>query len=92
MSPPGPGDETKGDVVLAVRRDLEESADEKTRESGQRFFKEEALLHGVKAAVVREIAKRRFKEIKSLENLTSPAFRHTYEERQGFRAAFWISQ
>jgi len=67
MSPPGPGDETKGDVVLAVRRDLEEKADEKTREGGQRFFKEGALLHGVKAAVVREIAKKHFREIKSLE-------------------------
>ncbi len=55
------------DVVAAVRRDLEEKADEMTRESGQRFFKEGVLLHGVKAAVVREIAKRRFSEIKSLE-------------------------
>jgi len=55
------------EVVIAVRRDLEECADEKTRESGQRFFKEEVLLHGVKASVVRDIAKKRFREIKSLE-------------------------
>jgi 3-methyladenine DNA glycosylase AlkD len=55
------------EVIAAVRRDLEERADEKTRESGQRFFKEGVLLHGVKAAAVREIAKRRFREIKSLE-------------------------
>ena len=53
-----------GDLIFAVRRELEESADEKTRESGQRFFKEEAKFHGVKASVVREIAKRRFREIK----------------------------
>lgn len=52
------------EVIIAVRKELEENADEKARESGQRFFKEEALLHGVKAAVVREIAKKRFREIK----------------------------
>ncbi len=57
----------KDNVVYAVRKDLEENADEKTRESGQRFFKEEVLLHGVKAAVVREITKRRFREIKDLK-------------------------
>ena len=55
------------EVIIAVRKELEENADEKARESGQRFFKEEALLHGVKAAVVREIARRRFRQIKSLE-------------------------
>jgi len=55
------------EVIIAVRKELEENADEKARESGQRFFKEVALLHGVKAAVVREIAKSRFRQIKSLE-------------------------
>jgi 3-methyladenine DNA glycosylase AlkD len=55
------------EVIIAVRKELEENADEKARESGQRFFKEEALLHGVKASIVREIAKRRFRQIKSLE-------------------------
>jgi len=57
----------KDDVISAVRRDLEENSDEKARESGQRFFKEEVLLHGVKAAAVRKIAKKHFSEIKSLE-------------------------
>ncbi|MGC9515356.1 DNA alkylation repair protein [Methanocrinis sp.] len=57
----------KGDVIAALRRELEEKADERTRESGQRFFKEGALLHGVRASVVREIAKRHFREIKFLE-------------------------
>ena len=52
------------EVISELRRELIESADEKTRESGQRFFKEEAKFHGVKAAAVREIAKRRFREIK----------------------------
>jgi len=52
------------EVITEVRRELEVNADEKTRESGQRFFKERALLHRVKASIVREIARRRYREIK----------------------------
>ncbi len=55
------------EVISDVRRELIESADEKTRESGQRFFKEEAKFHGVKAAAVREIAKRRYRDVKDLD-------------------------
>ncbi|HOO54620.1 MAG TPA: DNA alkylation repair protein [Methanothrix sp.] len=57
----------KDNVITAVRRELEENADEKTRKSSQRFFKEEAKLHGVKASVVREIAKRHNRDIKDLD-------------------------
>ncbi|KUK43785.1 MAG: DNA alkylation repair protein [Methanothrix sp.] len=57
----------KDDVISALRRDLEENSEEKVRESGQRFFKEEVLLRGVKASAVRKIAKKHFSEIKSLE-------------------------
>ena len=57
----------KGDVVTSVRRELTERADEKTRESGQRFFKEEVSLHGVKASVVRDIAKKSLREIYGME-------------------------
>ena len=52
------------DVVKAVRQELKRNADEKTRESGQRFFKEEVNLYGVKSAVVRKIGKEHFKVIK----------------------------
>ena len=55
------------EVISDVRRELIESADEKTRQSGQRFFKEEAKFHGVKAAAVREIAKRRYRDVKDLD-------------------------
>jgi 3-methyladenine DNA glycosylase AlkD len=50
-------------IVSTVRQDLIAASDEKTRESGQRFFKEPVRLHGVKASVVSEIASRRYKEI-----------------------------
>ena len=41
------------------------SIDEKTRDGAQRFFKEEAKFHGVKSALVRKIAAKYFREIKS---------------------------
>lgn len=59
----GSGEGLKDDVVTSVRRQLLEEADEGTRESGQRFFKEEAKFHGVKASVVRNIAKKSLREI-----------------------------
>jgi 3-methyladenine DNA glycosylase AlkD len=51
-------------VLEAVRHELQESADEKTRESAQRFFKEEVKFHGVKSAAVKKIATKYFREIK----------------------------
>lgn len=51
-------------VLATVRQELQESADEKTRESAQRFFKEEVKFHGVKSAVVKKIATKYLREIK----------------------------
>jgi len=52
------------DVLVAVRQELLQSIDEKTRESAQRFFKEEVKFHGVKSALVKKIATKYFREIK----------------------------
>jgi 3-methyladenine DNA glycosylase AlkD len=51
-------------ILEAVRHELQQSADEKTRESAQRFFKEEVKFHGVKSAAVKKIATKYFREIK----------------------------
>jgi len=51
-------------VLAAVRQELLQSIDEKTRESAQRFFKEEVKFHGVKSAAVKKIATKYFREIK----------------------------
>ena len=53
-------------VVDAIREELEASADEKTREGGRKFFKEEVAIHGVNTALVGKIAKKRYGEVKSL--------------------------
>jgi 3-methyladenine DNA glycosylase AlkD len=52
------------DVLTAVRQELLENVDEKTRESAQRFFKEEVRFHGVNSAQVKKIATKYFREIK----------------------------
>ena len=54
----------ESDVLAAVRQELLQSIDEKTRESAQRFFKEEVKFHGVKSALVKKIATKYFREIK----------------------------
>jgi 3-methyladenine DNA glycosylase AlkD len=55
------------DVLAAVRQELRQSIDEKTRESAQRFFKEMVKVHGVKSALVKKIAAKYFREIKGRE-------------------------
>jgi 3-methyladenine DNA glycosylase AlkD len=57
------------DVVEAVRQELRESIDEKTRESAQRFFKEEVKFHGVKGNLVKKIAAKYFREIKDRDKM-----------------------
>ena len=52
------------DVLTAVRQELLQSIDEKTRESSKRFFKEEVKFHGVKSNLVKKIASKYFREIK----------------------------
>jgi 3-methyladenine DNA glycosylase AlkD len=55
------------DVLAAVREELEQSVDEKTRDSAQRFFKEEVKFHGVKTAAVKKIAQKYRRAIKGRE-------------------------
>jgi 3-methyladenine DNA glycosylase AlkD len=52
------------DVLAKVKQDLLQNADEKTRESAQRFFKEAVKFHGAKSAIVKKIAAKYLKEIK----------------------------
>lgn len=54
------------EIVRNIRRDLKKNSTKKTKQSNQRFFKEEVLLYGVNGAIVSKIAKKYFKEIKEL--------------------------
>jgi len=52
------------DVVKRIRQELKKNADNKTKEGGQRFFKEKIKLYGVKTGVVAKISREFYKEIK----------------------------
>jgi len=51
-------------VIQDIRKELRENADEKHRQSIQRFFKEEVKLLGVKTPIFRKITKKYFPAIK----------------------------
>ncbi len=53
-------------LIISIRKELKASADKKTWESGQRFFKEPLLAYGVKIPAVKAISKRYTQEIKGL--------------------------
>lgn len=51
-------------IVLQVRKALQENADQKTKAGFQRYFKEKVKFHGVKTHLVEKIAKEYFNQIK----------------------------
>jgi 3-methyladenine DNA glycosylase AlkD len=52
------------DVAQRIRNNLKENVDEKTRNSFQRFFKDEVKFYGVKTGTVGKIAEKYWNEIK----------------------------
>ena len=53
------------ELLVNLHRDLISSSDEKTRESGQRFFKEEVKMYGIKSATVVKLAKEHFQAVRN---------------------------
>jgi len=58
-------------IIENLRQELIKNSDEKTRISGERFFKEDVKLYGIKSAEVSRISKEHYKAItdKSKENI-----------------------
>jgi 3-methyladenine DNA glycosylase AlkD len=54
-------------IIGQIRNELEQQADEKTRESGRRFFKEEVKTYGVKSNLVGKIAKEYYNKAGPIE-------------------------
>src|ERR1035437_7458247 len=50
-------------IIESIRQELITHADEKTRLSGERFFKEDVKLYGLKSADVTRISKEHYKDI-----------------------------
>ena len=81
-------------LVERVRLELKESADEKTKQSFDRFFKEKVTCYGVKTGVVGKIAKKYWNEAKSCSKtevfaLCEELYRSGMTE-EAFVAAFWL--
>lgn len=60
-------------IIKKLREELVRNADEKVKESGERYFKEDVKLYGIKSAVVSQISRDHFKalENKEKENIFS---------------------
>jgi 3-methyladenine DNA glycosylase AlkD len=81
-------------LISRVRTDLLVSADEKTKQVFQRFFKETVTYYGVKTPTVDKIAKKYWREI---QHLSKPEIFGLCEElyasgftEEAFVAAFWL--
>lgn len=80
-------------IIEEIRKDLRNSADENTKNSFQRFFKEEVKCYGVKTGIVGKIAKKYWKEIepenkKEIFELCEKLYKSDYTE-EAFIVSFW---
>ncbi|MBI4294775.1 MAG: DNA alkylation repair protein [Chloroflexi bacterium] len=83
----------KTNVLSAIRQELRQQADAKTKESFQSFFKEDVTAYGVKTATVTKIARKYFREVKPLGKrevffLCEELFKSDYTE-EAFIASEW---
>ena len=81
-------------LLEAIREELSNHSDAKTKESFRRFFKHDIQNYGVKTPLVRKIARRHFKQIKTLEkgelfSFCEELFRSKFCE-EAFVAANWL--
>jgi len=53
-------------IISAIRQELEQQVDARTRDSFQSFFKEKVTAYGVKIATVNRIASKYFRDVKPL--------------------------
>ena len=64
-------------IIGDIRKDLIKNADEKTKKSGETFFREEIRMYGVKAALVHSISNNHFRK---LEDKSKPVVFDLCEE------------
>jgi 3-methyladenine DNA glycosylase AlkD len=81
-------------ILAQIRSDLKASIDEQTRQSFQRFFKEQVKYYGVKTDIVGKIAKKHWPQIETLTKreifqLCEELYQSDYTE-EAFIVAFWL--
>jgi 3-methyladenine DNA glycosylase AlkD len=55
------------EIIKNIRAELKHNADEGIKKSGERFFRENVQLYGIRSAVVTRIAREHFKALKGME-------------------------
>lgn len=80
-------------IIKRIRQELKEKADEGAKKSGERFFKEQIKLYGIRTADVSKIGKEYFKEIEkrskaSIFELCEELWKSGYME-ESFIACNW---
>ncbi len=83
----------KDRIVAEIRQALRDSVDEKTLASGDRYFKEEVKMYGVRIPVVNEIGRIAFEKVRGLSKqeifkLCEELWRSGYSE-EGYIACNW---
>ena len=81
-------------IIQRIRAELTNNADEATKKSFQRFFKEEVTCYGVKTGLVGKIAKKYWEEIKGLNKqeifgLCEELYASGFCE-EAFIVAYWV--
>lgn len=86
-------------IIARIREDLALNADERTKASSFRFFKEKVHCYGVRSALVGRIAKDYFSEIefedkKTIFAMCEELFRSDYNEETFIAAewAYWVRE
>lgn len=82
------------EIVKRIRRELKSSADDSTKRSFQRFFKEEVRYHGVKTGTVGKIANKHWKEVeisdkRQIFKICEELYSSDYCE-EAFVVSFWV--
>jgi 3-methyladenine DNA glycosylase AlkD len=82
------------DILSQIRLDLQANVDLQTQKTFQRFFKEQVKYYGVKTPTVGKIAKKHWKQVKTLDKqaifkLCEELYRSDYTE-EAFVVAFWL--
>ena len=81
-------------ILAQIREELKANTDQQIQRSFQRFFKEQVKYYGVKTEVVGKIAKKYWKQVKTLDKQTifklcEELFRSDYTE-EAFIVSFWL--
>jgi 3-methyladenine DNA glycosylase AlkD len=83
-------------IIQQLRADLQANVDEQTKQTAQHFFKEQVKVYGIKTATVGQIAKKYWRQIKSLSKpeifgLCEELYKSNYME-EAFVVSNWLPE